>query len=136
MTTTSDTFNHGVPWEDAYGYSQGLRVGDTIYVSGQLAHDSHGLVGEGDIVKQCDVTFANLDRVLDHFGASRDQVVNTAVVLVNLRDNFDQAAAAHRAYFGEHRPASTALGVADLALPGQLVEVRAVVRLDFQPTVR
>ncbi|MFI0349930.1 hypothetical protein [Actinomadura sp. 9N407] len=38
--TTSDSFNHGVPWEDAYGYSQALRVGDTIYISGQLAHDS------------------------------------------------------------------------------------------------
>lgn len=134
--TTSETFNHGVPWEDAYGYSQALRVGDTVYISGQLAHDSQGLVGEGDIVKQCEATFANLDRVLENFGAARSQVINTAVVLVNLRENFAEAAAAHRAYFGDHRPASTALGVEALALPGQLVEVRAVVRLDLQPSAR
>ena len=29
----------GMPWEDAYGYAQAVRVGDTIYVSGQLGHD-------------------------------------------------------------------------------------------------
>jgi 2-iminobutanoate/2-iminopropanoate deaminase len=87
-------------------------------------------------VKQFEVTFANLDRVLENFGANRSQVVNTAVVLVNLRENFEVAAAAHRAYFGDHRPASTALGVEALALPGQLVEVSAVIRLDLQPSVR
>jgi len=32
----------GVPWEDAYGYAQAIKVGDTIYVSGQLSHDDKG----------------------------------------------------------------------------------------------
>ena len=32
----------GVPWEDAYGYAQAIKVGDTIYVSGQLSHDNKG----------------------------------------------------------------------------------------------
>src|SRR6185437_11631392 len=32
----------GVPWEDAYGYAQAVKIGDTIYVSGQLSHDDKG----------------------------------------------------------------------------------------------
>src|SRR3954467_13412382 len=32
----------GVPWEDAYGYAQAIKVGDTIHVSGQFSHDEKG----------------------------------------------------------------------------------------------
>ena len=32
----------GVPWEDASGYAQAIKIGDTIYVSGQLSHDEKG----------------------------------------------------------------------------------------------
>ena len=32
----------GVPWEDAYGYAQAIKVRDTIYVSGQVSHDDKG----------------------------------------------------------------------------------------------
>ena len=31
-----------LPWEDAYGYAQAVRVGDTVHVAGQLAHDAQG----------------------------------------------------------------------------------------------
>ncbi|PRY07803.1 RidA family protein [Kineococcus rhizosphaerae] len=132
MTTSTSTFNHDVPWESSYGYSQGYRVGDTIYISGQLAHDEAcNLVGEGDIVAQCAKTFENFDKVLVGLGGRRDQVVETTVAIIGLRENFDAVGAAHLDYFGQHRPASTALGVVELAMPGQLVEVAAVVRLDI-----
>src|SRR3546814_7309964 len=32
----------GVPWEDAYGYAQAIKIGNTIHVSGQLSHDENG----------------------------------------------------------------------------------------------
>ena len=32
----------GMPWEQSYGYAQAVRVGDTIWVSGQLSHDNEG----------------------------------------------------------------------------------------------
>ncbi|MEQ3553424.1 RidA family protein [Pseudonocardia nematodicida] len=131
MTTISDTFDHDVPWEAVYGYSQAHRVGDTVYVSGQLSHDDRGLVGEGDVEKQLEVTFAQLDKILEHFGATRRQIIETTVILTDLRENFGPAAAAHSAYFGDHRPTSTTFGVVELALPGQIVEIGAVVLLDL-----
>ncbi|MDG4790252.1 hypothetical protein O7626_30755 [Micromonospora sp. WMMD1102] len=41
------------------------------------------------------------------------------------------ATAAHSAYFGDHRPTSTTFGAVELALPGQVVEIGAVVLLDL-----
>ena len=42
MTLSKDARGLGMPWEDLYGYAQAIRVGDTIYVSGQLSHDDEG----------------------------------------------------------------------------------------------
>ncbi|MBE8475647.1 RidA family protein [Streptomyces justiciae] len=127
-----ETFDFGVPWEGLYGYSQARRVGDTVYVSGQLSHDEKGVfVGEGDFALQTATTLANLDRVLAHFGATRAQIVETTVLVRNLREHFDTVARLHREYVGERRPTSTVMGVSDLALPEQLVEIGAVVRLDL-----
>ena len=39
MTINKEEKNLNMPWEKEYGYSQAVKVGDTIYVSGQVAHD-------------------------------------------------------------------------------------------------
>lgn len=125
-------FNHNVPWEQSFGYSQGVLVGDTAYISGQLAHDEEcNLIGEGDIRKQAEATLANVDAVLAGLGATRNQIVETTVMIIGLRENFDAVSEAHATYFGDHRPASTTMGVVELAMPGQLLEIAAVVRLDL-----
>ncbi|GAA2267074.1 hypothetical protein GCM10010145_46900 [Streptomyces ruber] len=122
-----------MPWESFYGYSQALRVHDTAYISGQLSHDEDGnFVGAGDFELQVKTTLADLDLVLVHFGAKRNQIVETTVLVRDLREHFDATARLHSDYFGKHRPTSTVMGVSDLALPDQLVEIGAVVRLDIQ----
>ncbi|MEU3572144.1 Rid family hydrolase [Kitasatospora sp. NPDC036755] len=134
MSTQLKAFGFGMPWESLYGYSQATQVGDTVYVSGQLSHDQHGtFVGADDFELQVRTTLENLDLVLRQFGAERGQVVETTVLVRNLRENFDTAARLHAEYFGEHRPTSTIMGVSDLALPDQLVEIGALVRLDVKP---
>lgn len=42
----------GVPWEDAFGYAQAIKVGDAIYVAGQLAHDESYGRNLGDAARQ------------------------------------------------------------------------------------
>ncbi|MFI8185741.1 RidA family protein [Actinacidiphila glaucinigra] len=131
MTVTS-RFNFDMPWETLYGYSQAVQSGETLYISGQLSHDSNGVfIGTGDFALQMNTTLGNLDRVLEHFGATRDQIVETTVLVRGLRERFDTAARLHAEYCGDHRPTSTIMGVSDLALPDQLVEIGAVVRLDI-----
>jgi enamine deaminase RidA (YjgF/YER057c/UK114 family) len=76
------------------------------------------------------VTGASLLRVR-RWGPARatpyiKQGVETMVYVKNLREHFDDIARLHREYFGDHRPTSTLLGVVDLALPPQLVEISAI----------
>ncbi|MEU7062592.1 RidA family protein [Streptomyces sp. NPDC051578] len=122
-----DHFGFGVPWEESYGYSQAVRAGDTVYISGQLSHDAAGnLVGVGDFETQVRTSFANLDKVLAHYRIPRSQIVSMKIYTKDLRKNFDTAARLHKEYVGNHRTTDTILGVTDLAFPDQLVEIEAV----------
>ncbi|MEV8090713.1 RidA family protein [Streptomyces nigra] len=128
-----ESYEYGVPWESAFGYSQAVRAGNTLYVSGQLSHDESGtFIGSGDFELQVRSTLQNLDRVLDHYGAARNQIVETTVLVKELRKHFDTVARLHAEYCGENRPTSTVMGVSELALPQQLIEIGAVVRLDLE----
>lgn len=127
MSVPLKSHDFGMPWEKAYGFSQAIRVGPTLYISGQLSHDMEArFVGEGNFERQVRTTFANLDRVLEAYGARREQIVQTTVYVKDLRRHFGDIARLHAEYFGNHRPTSTVLGVVELALPEQLVEIAAV----------
>ena len=131
MKTQLQKFGFGMPWEEAYGFSQAIRSGSTLYISGQLSHGMDAnFIGEDDFELQAQTTFANIDRVLEAYGARKDQIVETMVYVKNLRENFEDIARLHREYFGDHRPTSTLLGVVELAQPPQLVEISAVAILD------
>jgi len=131
MSATWTSFGFGMPWEASYGFAQAVRAGSTLCISGQLSHDMEGtFVGEGDFELQVRTAFFNFERVLAHFGASKEQVVETTVLVKDLREHFDDIARLHAEYFEQHRPTSTLIGVADLALPPQLVEIAGVALFD------
>ncbi|MEU2118000.1 hypothetical protein ABZ567_20705 [Streptomyces sp. NPDC016459] len=54
--------------------------------------------------------------MLMQFGAARHQMVETTVLVSNLRENFDTTTRLHAEYFGEHRPTRTVMGISDLAV--------------------
>src|SRR5919202_4705593 len=135
MHSALKSHSFGMPWEQSYGFAQAIQVGPTLYISGQLSHDMEAnFVGEGDFELQVRTSFANLDRVLAAYGARREDVVQTTVYVKELRQHFDAMARLHAEYFGAHRPTSTVLGVVDLALPAQLVEIAAVAVVPEQPS--
>ena len=116
-------------WQDRAGFSQAWRVDDAqsiVFVSGQAPISPEGqLVGEGDFEAQTRQVFENLQTVLSEAGASLDSVVKITVYLTDistLRD-FGRIKAD---YIAGPQPASTALGVSSLALPGMMVEVEAI----------
>ncbi|WP_432058495.1 RidA family protein [Streptomyces sp. bgisy022] len=128
--TTIDVYNHGVPAESAFGYSQAVRSGDLIHVSGQLSlSDAGEFLHADDFAAQLRLTYVNLDKVLDHFGATRNQVVSQTLYVVDLQRNSEEIMRGNPAYFGDHRPASTVFGVTELTFPGQAVEIAFVVDL-------
>ncbi len=124
-------FRFGVPWEEAANYSQAVKAGNLLFISGQLSHAEDGtFIGEGDFERQLDTTFTNLDKVLARFGADKTDIAEVNVFIVDLRDNFEATGAGLSRYFGDHRPANNALGVTALAFPEQLIELAATVVLD------
>ena len=76
-----DKFGFGVPWEEEFSYAQGVKVGNMIYVAGQLAHgqkpkaDGSFDFFMGDFEEQFRATLENIKAVLAHYGASMDDVV-------------------------------------------------------------
>ncbi|MES4904310.1 MULTISPECIES: RidA family protein [unclassified Streptomyces] len=125
---TIDVFNHNVPAESDFGYSQAIKSGDLIHASGQLSLDEGGEFRYAyDFAAQLKQTYVNMDKVLDHYGVTRNQVVSQTLYVVNLRQNAAATAESNLGYFGDHRPASTVVGVTELTFPGQVIEISFVV---------
>ncbi|MEU2364772.1 RidA family protein [Streptomyces noursei] len=126
--TIIDVFNHNMPAENDFGYSQAIKSGELIHISGQLSLDDAGeFLYADDFAAQLKQTYANTDKVLNHYGVTRKQVVSQVLYVVDLRQNAAATAVGNLAYFGDHRPASTVLGVTELTFPGQVIEISYVV---------
>jgi reactive intermediate/imine deaminase len=109
-------------------YSQAVRVGNVIWVSGQIPLDpaTKEMVG-GDIEAQVRRVFENLKAIVLAAGASLDDVVKATVFLIDL-SHFGLVNKVMAEYFREPYPARAAVGVA--ALPrGAQVEVECIVAL-------
>jgi reactive intermediate/imine deaminase len=116
-------------WQDRAGFSQAWRVDGAqslVFVAGQGAVSPAGeLVGEGDFEAQIEQTFENMRTVLEQSGASLSDVVKFTVFLTDISRLRDFAQVKARFIEGP-QPASTAVEVSSLALPGMLIEVEAI----------
>ncbi|WP_312444209.1 RidA family protein [Lacrimispora sp.] len=125
------TYNHGLPWEGEHGIAQGYCVNGILYISGQFSHDMQGtFVGEGDIEVQTKQTLENLDRVLAEFGATKSNIAEIEIFLIDPQEHFEKCIKIFKEYVGDHRPAGTLVGVSSMSFPDQLIEIRAVAHID------
>ena len=115
----------GTVWEERFGYSRAIRVGDLVFVSGTTATDEGGqLVGPGDPEAQARFIIEKIGRALAAVGASLDDVVRTRVYLARA-DDWEAVGRAHGHHFGQTRPANTLVEVSALVGDGYLVEIDA-----------
>ena len=106
--------------------SQGIRVGDTVYVSGQVAFDGNGeIVGVGDAAAQAEQCFKNLAAVLEAAGASLADVIKLTNYFTSA-DYFPAYREVKQRLFPKDPPASTGVVVAALLHPDFMMEVEAV----------
>ena len=109
-------------------YSQAVRAGDTVYLSGQIPLDPKTMkLIDGDIEAQVRRVFDNLRAVCREAGGDFDRVARVTVYLTDLA-NFAKVNEVMAAYFNEPYPARAALGVASLPRGAQ-VEIDAVMYL-------
>ena len=104
-------------------YTPIVRAGDWLVVSGQIGL-SDGKLVNGGTTAELRQAIANLVGLLACVGARLDQVVKTTVFLRHLGADYTPMNEVYMECFGDHRPARSAIGVAELPL-GALVEVEA-----------
>ncbi len=109
-------------------YSQAVRAGQWLFLSGQIGLDASGHLVPGGIEAETNQVLENLRAVLAATGASLDNVVRTTIYLVDLND-FGRVNVIYARYFGAPFPARATVGVA--ALPrGARIEIDAIAVLD------
>jgi 2-iminobutanoate/2-iminopropanoate deaminase len=107
-------------------YTDAVRAGDLLFVSGVVPVDGDGnLVGGDDVVEQARAVFENMRRVLAAAGAGPQDVVKVTVFLGDVDDR-PKINPVRESFFGDTRPASTLVEVGRLAVPGARIEVEAV----------
>jgi reactive intermediate/imine deaminase len=111
-------------------YTDAVRAGDLLFVSGIVPVDAEGnLVGADDVVAQARAVFESMRRVLAAAGATAADVVKVTVFLTDVDDR-PQINPVRQEFFGAARPASTLVEVSRLAVPGAKIEVEAVAVLE------
>lgn len=109
----------------ALPYSPLFRAGDSAYISGQIGIDDAGLKDGFDA--QLAQIFSNLAALLDQHDVRRDQVAKVTVFLSDMAD-YARLNELYAEFFGDHRPARSAVAVAELPF-GALVEIEAIAQL-------
>jgi 2-iminobutanoate/2-iminopropanoate deaminase len=107
-------------------YTDAVRAGDLLFVSGCIAVDGEGrLVGGDDVVAQARQVLRNVGEILAAAGAGPEDVVKVTVFLTDVDDRA-KINPVRQEFFGDARPASTLVEVSRLAVPGAKIEVEAV----------
>ena len=89
-----ETYNFGIPWEKPYSYSQGNKIGNMIFVAGQLSHDMEGnMLITGDYAgfgPQFRQTLDNAKKVLANYGATLDDAVFLQNFVTDINDTYTE----------------------------------------------
>jgi reactive intermediate/imine deaminase len=110
-------------------YTDAVRFGDLLFISGVAPVDNElNVVGGDDVVAQTRQVFKNMKKILMAVGADFSDVLKVTVFLTNVSDR-EAINPIRQSFFGENRPASTLIGVNELAIPGMKIEIEAVAGL-------
>lgn len=121
---------HPEGWLPARGYSNGYRLGNTLFIAGQIAWDAEQqLVGVGDFPAQFGQALANVRAVVETAGGLPEHVGRVLVFVTDKRAylaSLKEVGAAWRAQFGRHYPAMALVEVKSLLHDDAMVEIEAV----------
>ncbi|KAJ9625542.1 hypothetical protein H2203_004299 [Taxawa tesnikishii (nom. ined.)] len=104
-------------------YSQAIKAGGQIYVSGQIPADAQGNLTEGSIADKTKVSCEGAKAILEEAGSSLEKVVKTTVFLDDMA-NFAEMNSVYEKYFA-HKPARSCVAVKELP-KGVPVEIECI----------
>lgn len=126
-------YQAGLPETPGYRYAK--RVGQQLFVSGQVPNDAQGrIVADGDANQQATQCLLNLQTLLQVHGFDPSDIQQLVVYVVGDREQLSHAWEAVRQYFPQGVPPATLLGVNTLGYAQQIVEIDAtIIKSDDTP---
>ncbi len=123
MQNKPETFSLRPAVEKEYGYIHAMRIGDDLKISGAVSMDDKGtLVAPGNLEQQMKNCYADLAKILKHYGYTFDDVTVENVFTTNMAE-FINVSGYRNSVYKNGFPTGTWLEVKGLALPGQLIEI-------------
>jgi len=109
--------------EKAYGYSHAVKIGNDIKVSGAVSMDNEGNpTAIGDLGQQMKNCYADLEKILKHYGCTFDDVIVENIFTTNM-PLFLENAAYRNTIYTKQFPTGSWLGVKELAIPEFMIEI-------------
>ena len=100
-------------------FTPAVRVGNLLYLSGQLGTDSTGKLAPGGIEAETRQALTNIKKLLEASGSDMDHVVKCLVMLADIGE-WARMNTVYVTFFPVHKPARSAFGATGLALGGRL----------------
>jgi len=129
MSISKDVYSAG-PYKNIF--AQAVKVGDTLYISGQVGIKADGTPGR-NIVQQTQLAYANIHHVLAQYDASSQNIVDETWYTTDMKHlmNKNEAVFATRAEFyeGKAEVCQTLVEVSALVMPELLLEIKCVAKL-------
>lgn len=109
--------------ETAYGYTHAVKIGNVIKISGAVSMDQEGNpAAVGDMGQQMKNCYADLEKILNHFGCTFDNVVEENIFTTDMA-LFLENAGYRNSIYTKQFPTGSWLGVRELALPELMIEI-------------
>lgn len=110
---------------EPYLLSQGIKVGNMLYISGQAGAGDDGKIVEGGFRSQGEQAFSNLRRALEAGGSSLDKVVKVTIFVTDM-GHFQDVVELRRKFFTAPYPADTIAEIKALYDPAAMIEIEAI----------
>jgi enamine deaminase RidA (YjgF/YER057c/UK114 family) len=116
-------FNLRPKLEKDYGYTHAVKIGDDLKISGAVSMSDSGIIiGEGNMELQMKNCYSDLEKILQHYGYSIDDVYAENIYTTNM-EAFIKVSGFRNSIYKKQFPTGTWLEVKGLALKGQLIEI-------------
>ena len=123
QSDTPEYFNLRPKLEKEYGYTHAVRIGDDLKISGAVSmNDSGMIVAPGNMEQQMKNCYADLQKILQHYGYTYDDVIAENIYTTNMAE-FIGVSGFRNSIYKNQFPTGTWLEVKGLAVAGQLIEI-------------
>jgi enamine deaminase RidA (YjgF/YER057c/UK114 family) len=123
QTEAPEYYNLRRALEKEYGYTHAVKIGNDLKISGAVSMTDSGVViGPGNMELQMKNCYIDLEKILQHYGYSFDDVVAENIYTTDMRE-FERVAGFRNTVYKKQFPTGTWLEVKGLALVNQVIEI-------------